>query len=84
MLEVDLGVHAKQRHTAQRLFDRLRAEEGYTGGLPVPADGQRGTTDPRACMELITGSGLPQADGRSLKSSDWRSPLRPSTIGGLR
>ncbi len=35
MLEADRGVHTKQRHTAQRLFDRLRAEEGYTGGYTV-------------------------------------------------
>ncbi len=35
VLEADRGVHAKQRHTAQRLFDRLRAEEGYTGGYTV-------------------------------------------------
>ena len=35
VLEADRGVHAKQRHTAQRLFDRLRTEEGYTGGYTV-------------------------------------------------
>jgi transposase len=35
VLEADRGVHAKQRHTAQRLFDRLRAEEGYTGGYTI-------------------------------------------------
>ncbi len=35
VLEADRGVHTKQRHTAQRLFDRLRAEEGYTGGYTV-------------------------------------------------
>jgi hypothetical protein len=32
VLETDRSVHAKQSHTAQRLFDRLRAGEGYTGG----------------------------------------------------
>jgi transposase len=35
VLESDRGVHAKQRHTAQRIFDRLRAEEGYTGGYTI-------------------------------------------------
>jgi transposase len=35
VLEADRGVHAEQRHTAQRMFDRLRAEEGYTGGYTV-------------------------------------------------
>ncbi len=35
MLKADRGVHTKQRHTARRLFDRLRAEEGYTGGYTI-------------------------------------------------
>ncbi|WP_408863216.1 hypothetical protein [Acidiphilium sp.] len=35
ILESDRSVHAKQRHTAQRIFERLRAEEGYTGGYTV-------------------------------------------------
>jgi hypothetical protein len=35
VLEADRGVHAKQRHTAPRLFDRLRTEEGYSGGYTV-------------------------------------------------
>ena len=35
ILESDRSVHAKQRHTAQRIFERLRAEEGYTGGYTI-------------------------------------------------
>ena len=31
VIESDKDVHKKQRHTAKRIFDRLR-EEGYTGG----------------------------------------------------
>lgn len=31
VLANDRGVHTKQRHTAQRIFERLRDEEGYTG-----------------------------------------------------
>ena len=31
VLETDKAVHKKQRHTAKRIFDRLRGE-GYTGG----------------------------------------------------
>jgi transposase len=34
-LESDKSVHRKQRHTAQKLFDRLRAEHGYTGGYTL-------------------------------------------------
>ncbi len=35
ILESDRSVHAKQRHTAQRIFERLQAEEGYTGGYTI-------------------------------------------------
>jgi transposase len=35
VLESDRSVHAKQRQTAQRLCDRLRAEEGYAGGYTI-------------------------------------------------
>jgi len=31
-LEEDRGVPRKQRHTAKRVFDRLREEHGFTGG----------------------------------------------------
>lgn len=31
VLESDRSVHRKQRHTAHRIFERLRDEEGYTG-----------------------------------------------------
>lgn len=37
-LEADKAVHRKQRHTAKRIFDRLRAEHGYTGGYTVVKD----------------------------------------------
>ncbi len=33
ILEADKKVHAKQRHTGRRLFERLRDEHGYTGGI---------------------------------------------------
>ena len=31
ILEGDRSVHKKQRHTAQRIFDRLRDERGFSG-----------------------------------------------------
>lgn len=31
ILESDKQVHRKQRHTAKRLYDRLKSEQGYTG-----------------------------------------------------
>ena len=30
-LETDKAVHRKQRHTAKRIFERLRAEHGFIG-----------------------------------------------------
>jgi transposase len=38
MLEDDKGRPAKQRHTSKRIFERLRAEHGYAGGLTIVKD----------------------------------------------
>jgi transposase len=38
ILEEDQGRPAKQRHTAKRLFERLRDEHGYAGGLTIVKD----------------------------------------------
>ena len=38
ILEADKQVHKKQRHTGKRIFDRLRDEHGYTGGITVVRD----------------------------------------------
>ena len=38
ILEADKKSHHKQRHTGQRIFDRLRKEHGYTGGITVVRD----------------------------------------------
>jgi len=35
ILEGDRAVHKKQRHTAQRIFERLRREEGFSGGYTI-------------------------------------------------
>jgi len=36
--EDDVKVLAKQRHTAKRMFDRLRDEHGFTGGYTIVKD----------------------------------------------
>lgn len=41
ILTEDRRVHAKQRHTAKRLFDRLRSEFGYAGGYTAVKDAVR-------------------------------------------
>jgi transposase len=41
ILQQDQQAPRKQRHTAQRIFDRLRAEYGYEGGLTIVKDAVR-------------------------------------------
>ena len=38
ILKEDKGRPAKQRHTSKRIFERLRDEHGYTGGLTIVKD----------------------------------------------
>lgn len=38
ILEQDQTAPRKQRHTIRRIFDRLRTEHGYTGGITVVGD----------------------------------------------
>jgi len=40
-LEADRAVPRKQRHTAKRVFDRLRDEHGFTGGYTIIKDYMR-------------------------------------------
>jgi transposase len=41
VLEQDKQAPKKQRHTAQRIFDRLKAERGYTGGVTMVKEAVR-------------------------------------------
>jgi transposase len=41
-IESDKLVHRKQRHTAKRIFERLRDEHGFTGGYTIIKDYVRG------------------------------------------
>ena len=38
ILEDDLGLPKKQRHTAKRIFERLRDEHGFGGGYTTVKD----------------------------------------------
>ena len=38
ILEDDESRHKKQRHTARRIYDRLKAEHGFTGGYTIVKD----------------------------------------------
>jgi transposase len=41
IIEDDKAEHRKQRHTAKRIFDRLRAEYGFDGGYTIVKDAVR-------------------------------------------
>ena len=41
ILESDKKAHRKQRHTARRIFERLRDEHGFTGGKTIVSDAVR-------------------------------------------
>ena len=41
ILESDRHVYRKQRHTGQRIFDRLREEHDYTGGVTIVQEAVR-------------------------------------------
>jgi transposase len=38
ILEEDKGQPAKQQHTSKRIFERLRDEHGYSGGITIVKD----------------------------------------------
>jgi transposase len=38
ILEADKSVHRKQRHTGRRIFERLKKEYGYDGGITIVKD----------------------------------------------
>jgi len=38
ILEADKEVHKKQRHTSKRIFERLRDEHGFAGGITIVKD----------------------------------------------
>ncbi len=44
ILEADRDAPMKQRHSAKRIFDRLRDEHGFTGGYTVVKDHVRLST----------------------------------------
>src|SRR5450759_436587 len=64
ILEEDQSKPAKQRHTAQRIFDRLRAEHGFTGGYTIVKDYVRAATlrHREVFVPLVHAAGTAQAD----------------------
>ena len=64
ILEDDRKAPRKQRHTAERIFERLRDEHGYEGGLTVVKDAVRAWRAPHAevFVPLAHPPGEAQAD----------------------
>jgi transposase len=74
ILEEDQTQPLKQRHTAQRIFDRLRAEHGFTGGYTIVKDYVRAASlrHREMFVPLTHAAGTAQADfgdGRPRKNS---------------
>src|ERR1035441_2077323 len=64
ILEEDQTKPVKQRHTAQRIFDRLRAEHGFTGGYTIVKDYVRAASlrHREMFVPLTHAAGTAQAD----------------------
>jgi transposase len=64
ILRRDREAPRKQRHTAKRIFDRLKAEQGYTGGYTVVKDAVRGwrSRQSELFIPLIHAPGEAQVD----------------------
>ena len=76
ILEDDKKAPKKQRHTARRIFDRLKAEHGYAGGLTTVKDAVRAWRRSRAevFVPLAHPPGEAQADfGQAEVTLDGRA-----------
>ena len=64
ILEADQKAPKKQRHTAKRIFERLKAEHGFTGGKTVVEDAVRGwrQTQQAVFLPLVHPLGEAQVD----------------------
>src|SRR5271157_4634278 len=81
ILEEDKNQPVKQRHTAQRIFDRLRAEYGFPGGYTIVKDYVRVASLRRREMfvPLTHAPGTAQADfGEALVLPSWVRALTKS------
>jgi transposase len=64
ILEEDRSAHRKQRHTAKRIFERLRDEHGFTGGYTIVKDyvRERRVRSREMFVPLVHDPGHAQAD----------------------
>jgi transposase len=64
ILEDDRSQLKKQRHTARRIFERLRDEHGFTGGITIVTDyvREKKTPEPRGVRAAVACAGHAQVD----------------------
>jgi len=79
-LEADKAVHRKQRHTAKRIWERLQAEHGFTGGYTIVKDYVRDRE--RRTREMFVPLAHPPGHGPPMKPFDggmkrWPWTARP-------
>ena len=70
--DTDPDVPRKQRHTAHRIFERLRDEHGFTGGYTIVKDYVRSGGNRRARPSCRCIKSCVWADHAAARS--WRSP----------
>ena len=66
ILESDRQVHRKQRHTAKRIFERLRDEHDYQGGQTIVKDAVR--VWKQRSREVFLPLSHPPGEGRSVRN----------------
>ena len=71
ILEDDRTSHRKQRHTAKRIFDRLRDEYGFTGGYTIVKDYVREQAASVA-RDVRAARPIPPATPRRTSARRWR------------
>ena len=79
-LEGDRAVHRKQRHTAKRVFERLRDEHGFRGGYTIVKDYIRARE--RRGREMFVP--LAHPPGHALNSPAFLRRLRASVSAAAR
>ena len=73
ILEEDKTKPVKQRHTAKRIFDRLRAEQAFPGGYTIVKDYVRALAPPAAPASDRLGSADPAS--RQKLRPPFRNPM---------
>ena len=80
ILEDDRKAPRKQRHTAKRIFERLRDEHGYTGGLTVVKEAVAAWQAP--ARRGLRPAGPPARRGPGRLRRGRGHPRRPADQGG--